>query len=166
MNTNDKYIIEKSIKNVIEQKRIPSEDKIRLIIKEEVEKYFKREENKAKEPISVKIIDWINDKKYKRIGWYILMFMLVSIDVFGFKFLTSMSEALANGQVPKNLWSVPVIFLNATIILIVCLAFSIMTYDKMIKDNYKHAKIILLLEITYCCSLFYPSALEWIDRIK
>lgn len=84
MNNNiSKQDIEKCVRVVLQKKHIPGEDKIRQIVKEEIEKYHEKEELEQKKSFSKTVNDYFHEKKYLNIGWYTHLLFYFQILVHG-----------------------------------------------------------------------------------
>lgn len=165
MNNISKQDIEQCVKKVIQQSHIPDENIIRNIVREEIEKYHEKEESEQKEPFSDRINEYFQNKKYKNIGWYIIMFFVLFVDVLGFKILTQSTQQLFQNFHDLNIINCILFILISFLITVIALYISVNIYDKMIKVNYKNARIICLLEILYWCNVLFPNVSQWIENI-
>lgn len=164
MNNISKQDIEKSVRDVLHQKHIPGEDKIRQIVKEEIEKYYEKEELEQKKTLSEKINTYIHDKKFVNIFLYIGMFVLLFLFVIGFTTLIEFGQQIKNNFKMINfkvvLWAI------ITLLITACIGgVSIKVYDKMIKNDCKYARIICLLELIYWCNISIPEFSLWVEKI-
>lgn len=165
MSNLNKQDVEKCVKNVLQQKRIPGEEGIRKIVKEEVEAYFQREEQKQKEAFSKKFVKYFREKKWMSIGWYILMFVLLFFVAVGFAILTGASKQLITNY--KNLVDIGAVIIVITSLFLECFAIllTMMIYDKLLEKDHKHAKLVCLLEIIYWCKVLLPEQVTLFEYI-
>lgn len=160
-----KQDIENCMRKAIKKNHIPNENEIRNIVRTEIEKYYKKEELEQKQPFSNKFNEYFRQKKYKDIGWYLLMFMLSSCDVLGFKILTEGIQKLIDKSEYMKVLPALLILFGVAVLLSIFITFSIKVYDKMLEKDYKHAKIICFLEILFWCNIFLPNISSWIENI-
>lgn len=165
MNNLNKQDIEQCVRKVIQQSHIPDENKIRNIVKDEIKKYHEKEELEQKKPFSEIFNEYFQNKKYKNIVWYILMWIFSLFDVLGFKILTESIRQIIDNDKSINILAALAFVLIVIIILSLFIVFSIKIYDKMIEKSYKYAKIICFLEILFWCDIFLPSISSWIENI-
>lgn len=165
MNTSDKQIIEKIVKSVLENKKIPSEDKIRQIAREELERYYTKQENELKKSFSQRFNDYFHDKKYKNIFWYIIMWILTGLDVIGFKILVESSKQIIANSSNLNIIRALIFVALTIVVMSFIILVSMKVFDKIIEMDYKNARIICLLEILYWCNVLIPNASSFIENI-
>jgi len=159
MNSQD---IEQCVRKVLEQKHIPGEDKIRRIIREEIKGYYKENEEKEKYPFLTKFAMYFEKKKFLNTVWYLIMFVFLIVDILGFHFLTSGTEALLK-QTSNGHFGLFVMLFFVFIFEILTVFFTIKIYDKTLEINYKGAKVIFLLEFLYICKIVFPEWTAWIE---
>ena len=157
--------VEQCIRKVIQQGRIPDENKIRYVVRDEIKKYFEKEELEQKQPFSNKFNEYFRQKEYKDVGWYIFMFIFSMFDVVGFKILTESIRQLIDNYNTIDVLIALVLILIVIVILSLFITISIKIYDKMIEKDYKYAKIICLLEILFWCDIFLPNISSWIENV-
>lgn len=157
--------VEQCVRKAIQQSHIPDENKIRVIVRDEIKKYYEKEELEQKKSFSEKFSGYFQNKKYKNIGWYILMFIFSMFDVVGFKILTESIRQIIDNYNTINVLNALVFILIVIVVLSLFITISIKIYDKMIEKDYKYAKIICFLEILFWCDIFLPSISSWIENL-
>lgn len=165
MNNINKQDIENCMKKIIQQSHIPDENKIRQIVKEEIEKYHEKEDIEQQKLFSKQIDEYFRNKNYKNIGWYILLFFVLLFAVFGFKILTESTQMFIQNYQNIEIINCIIFIILELVVTVFALYFSIKIYDKMIKENYKNARIICLLEILYWCDVLFPEVSQWVENI-
>lgn len=114
MDNISKQDIEKCVKNALSQKRIPSELRIREIVKEEIENYNKKEDEIQKQPILDKFEGLFTIENFKFLGRNIVLFLLVLLDVTCFKILVEGPRQIPSIQgniVPAILFLLFILFI-------------------------------------------------------
>lgn len=165
MNNINKQDVENCMKKIIRQSHIPDENKIRQIVKEEIEKYHEKEDIEQQRLFSEKINEYFRNKKYKNIVWYILLLFALLFTVLGFKIWTESTQMFIQNYQNIEIIKCIIFIIFAFVVTVVALYFSIKIYDKMIKENYKNARIICLLEILYWCDVLLPEVSQWVENI-
>ena len=160
----NKQDIEKSMREVLRQKHIPGEDRLREIISEEIKKYYDKEEQEKREGVYSKIRKHISKREGTNIWWYILSFILLFIDVILFKFMIEFSD-LIKVNFPHIRISVWVIFVLVFLILTLFVWVTTKVYDKIIYNDYKVAKVVFSMELIYWIRIAMPDAVEWIEKL-
>lgn len=160
-----KQDIEKCVKNVLSQKHIPSEERMREIVKEEIERHYNKEEEIQKQPVSDKIKTLFTVENFKFLGWSVILFLFVLLDITGFKILVEGPRQIPS--IKSNHIVAANVFLFLTFILtVIFISFSMKIYDIVIKKNHKIAKIVVIFSILYWSSIVFPELSKIIEKIK
>lgn len=155
-----KQDIEKCVKDVLQQKHIPSEERLRIIIAEEIEKYHKREELKETEGLERKLSHY----KIKNIFWYILMCAYLALGILVIRMCSIYTEIFFQNWGNIELYHVLLLIVAFAIVCFIAVGF-VKLYDILIKRDNKGAKIIIGILIIYWLNIIWTEAIPWVERL-
>lgn len=161
MNKITKQDIEKCVKDVIQQKHIPSEERLRIIIAEEIEKYYEKEE---REGLEAKLTRYQKDNGLKNVIWYILMWVYLPISMSVIRMFSIYTETFLNNLGAIELYHVLLLALFLAIMCLLAVGF-VKLYDLLIKRENKVAKTIIFILIIYWLDIIWADAIPWVERI-
>lgn len=151
--------VREAVREALANAHIPSENKIRKIVQEEFQRQKELEEQEEKKGVLDEIGKFTsNQNKWKRIGRYALLFLLVGFSSISMTVLSNMAGALSQifsvefkGKIIYILLLLFIWALSTFVIL-----FTLLLYDKMKKENHKYVKVIFIAMILLWLQIVDP----------
>lgn len=164
MKTKKKREFELIIKEALEQSSIPDEEKIREIVKDEIEKYYEKEKEEKNEKFLVKVKKYVKEKKHYIIYWCVPMNIMLAFNVASFSISRFFTEMIGKNLDKINLHIILMYILTLAITVILFIPTMIL-YDKMCQIDYKSTKISCFILLMYWINAFAPEITSSIDMI-
>lgn len=168
MNDLSKREVREAVREALSNANIPSENEIRKIVQEEMQRQKELEEQKEKIGVleHIRIFTKSRDK-WKTVGMYTISFIIMGFICFC---LTFFSEILGNfSQMFSLIFCKKVIYIFFTLASLllssISMVFLLHMYDKMRAENHKYARVIFITMIIVWLQAVDPDLLSLLQGV-
>lgn len=168
MNNLSKKEVREAVREALSNAHIPSENVVRKIVQEEIQKQKDLEEQKEKQGVLEEMGKFSKSpNKWKRILKYVLLFILIGVTCILITVLSTMigkvSKIISIPFEKKAIYFFMVIFLLALSTIV--MFFALLLYDKMKVENHKYVKAVFITMILMWVQMVDPDLLEILQNI-